>query len=166
MTSNRQGHMVYAQEFRECDLNGMAEIEREDNNKRFEIEQDFEVDISRPPVVLEDVCEDTDARDAKNLKLERGETIGVAVGPSIEDRASFCLVDKSKPDSSIALRRDCIFFFSFDCNRDPPPEACGIGRFGVEIPDDIDKGNYVIVIGHTHDGDDVSDLYVNKVKIR
>lgn len=65
MSSNRQGHIVYAQKFIQCNLNGTAEIEREDNNKRFEIEQDFEIDISQP----EDVCEDTDARDAKNLKL-------------------------------------------------------------------------------------------------
>jgi hypothetical protein len=166
MTSNHQGHIAYADEFRECDLNGIAEIESEDNNKRFKIEQDFEVDISRSPVNPDDVCEDTDARDAKKLRLERGETIRVTVGQSIEDRGSFCLADKGESDSSIALSRDCIFFFSFDCNREPPPEACGTGQFEVEIPEDIDKDNYKIVIGKSHDGDDVLDLYVNKVKIR
>ena len=34
----------------------------------------------------------------------------------------------------------------------------------MEIPEDIDKDNYKIVIGKSHDGDDVLDLYINKVK--
>ena len=119
---------------------------REDNNKRFEIEKDFEVDISRSPVTPEDVCEDTNAKDAKNLRLERGDTITVTLR-GIEDTGRINLVDKDRSESSIALGKgssgDFINIVRFECDSpQEPPGACDTGQFEVEIPKDIDKGKY------------------------
>ena len=124
-------------------MQGTLQIETEDNNKRFEIDKDFRVDISRSPVTLEDVCEDTDAKDAKNLRLEGGETIMVTLR-GIEDVGSILLVDKDLSDSSIALDKgspdDSITVVRFECDSPrEPPGACDNGQFEVEIPEDIDK---------------------------
>jgi hypothetical protein len=47
-----------------------------------------------------------------------------------------------------------------------PPGACDDGQFEVEIPEDIDKGRYKIVLGASHDADDILDLYISKVRIK
>jgi len=160
---SNQLERAYATEFEECDLQRTVQIETENNNNRFEIEQDFEVVIEEEP---EDVCEDSNAKDAKKLKLERGETITVDL-PKIEDTGIICLVDKDRSDRSIALGEgSCgINIERFECDGEPQ-DACNTGELEVEIPEDIDKGKYKIVIGETRSNDDILDLFISKVKIK
>ena len=166
---SNQLERAYANEFEECDLQRTVQIETENNNNRFEIEQDFEVIIEEEPETPEDVCEDSNAKDAKKLKLERGETITVDL-PRIEDTGRICLVDKDRSDRSIALGEgscgdDGINIERFECDGEPQ-DACNTGELEVEIPEDIDKGKYKIVIGETRGNDDILDLFISKVKIK
>lgn len=172
LTSNQLSR-AYAHEFRECDLIHSAQIETENNNNdRFEIEQDFEVDIEEEPETPEDVCEDSNAKDAKKLKLERGETITVDwsfAEPGGIEAGRICLADKDRSDGSIALDEgrcgaDGTDIVRFDCGSPQEPQgACETGQFEVEIPDDIDKGKYKIVIGALND---IAELIISKVKIK
>ena len=113
----------------------------------------------------------TDAKDAKNLRLEGGETIMVTLR-GIEDVGSILLVDKDLSDSSIALDKgspdDSITVVRFECDSPrEPPGACDNGQFEVEIPEDIDKVSIKNrVRGASHDADDILDFYISKVRIK
>jgi hypothetical protein len=40
------------------------------------------------------------------------------------------------------------------------------GQFEVELPEDIDKGKYKIILRASHDADEILDLYISKVRIK
>lgn len=74
-----------------------------ENDKRFSFGQDFEIDISEADVDDEDIKENPDAKNAKVIRLESGETITVEISTAIlEDVGKICLADRHSSDSTIA----------------------------------------------------------------
>jgi hypothetical protein len=160
--------------FGEFTTNNKVTITTEDD-KRFSFGQDFEIDISEANVEDEDVKENPDAKIAKVIRLERGETITIELSSSttiLEDVGIICLADRDRSDSTIAKSKgscgsDGIEIVRFDCDSTQEPQgACDTGEFEVEIPEDIDKGKYKIAIGLTEGGDEQMNLFINKVKIK
>jgi len=144
-----------------------------EDDKRFTFGQDFEIDISEADIDDEDIKENPDAKSAKVIGLERGETITVEVEEGIEDTGKICLADRHRSDSTIARSEgscgsdeiEIVDFFECDSPQEPQG-ACDTGEFEVEIPEDIDKGKYKIVIGVSEGGDEILSLFINKVRIK
>jgi hypothetical protein len=158
--------------FREFTTDREVTITTEDG-KRFTFGQDFEIDISEADIDDEDIKENPDAKNAKVIRLERGETITVEVEEGIEDTGKICLADRHRSDSTIARSEgscgsdeiEIVDFFECDSPQEPQG-ACDTGEFEVEIPEDIDKGKYKIVIGVSEGGDEILNLFINKVRIK
>jgi hypothetical protein len=160
--------------FGEFTTNNKVTITTE-GDKRFSFGQDFEIDISEANVEDEDIKENPDAKSAKVIRLERGETIKVELSSSttiLEDVGIICLADRDRSDSTIAKSKgscgsDGIEIVRFECDSPQEPQgACDTGEFEVEVPEDIDKGKYKIAIGLTEGGDEQMNLFINKVKIK
>jgi hypothetical protein len=145
-----------------------------EEDKRSSFGQDFEIDISEANVENEDIKENLDAKNAKVIRLERGETITVELSSTtiLEDVGIICLADRDRSDSTIAKSKgscgsDGIEIVRFECDSPQEPQgACDTGKFEVDIPEDIDKGNYKIAIGVTEGGDEQMNLFINKVRIK
>ena len=136
-----------------------------EDGKEFEIGQDFHTEEDGQVI-----AKDPDAKSAKNLRFERGEDIEVELESAIFDTVTVCLVDKDTSDNSIGEREGSpcdIKLEEINCLDigGPKPEECK-GEFEVEVPDDIDKGKYKLVIRDADFDDEEFDVYINKVRIK
>jgi hypothetical protein len=162
---------VASAQFREFDSDKTVTITTEDG-KKFTFGQDFDIEVDRP----QSTAKDSDAKTAKNLKIERGETMNVEIKGGLREETRLCLVDKDKSDNSIAKdisesgsaficrTQDGIEIEEIVCLTSNPPRACETGEFEVEIPDDIDKGKYKLLVGTFIE--ESLHLYINEVKVR
>jgi len=145
-----------------------------EDGKKFTFGKDFDFQVGlhdRPDLIFKN----PDAKTAKNLKIERGETMNVEI-KGLREEIRICLVDEDRSEVSIARHlvesgssnicrtEDGIEIEFISCIASNPPRSCKTGEFEVEIPDDIDKGKYKLLVGNIEE--DLVELYINDVKVR